>query len=74
MSAAPSLKSRRIREAAIGDAPRPDHDGVHRVAQWIGNSHQWEALRFLSLLRESFFKADEMTQRTFLLLVAEALA
>lgn len=59
--------SEHIRECACGEAPA---ETERRAATWIGNAHQWKALDRLRLFNESFYKAGEMQQRTFLLLVA----
>lgn len=65
--------SEHIRECACGEAPI-GLGGQPRIANWIGNRHQWKALTYLSGFRETFFLAPDEQQRLFLLFVAEALS
>jgi hypothetical protein len=59
-------------EAATGDQPK-GWNGEVRVSDWIGVSRQWKVLEFISGPDGWFYKADEDTQRNFLLLVREAI-
>lgn len=66
-----SAISKHIRERACGPTPVTS-DGPVRVGSWVGHAKQWQVLDFLSSW-ECFFMAPDDRQRTFLLLVAEAL-
>lgn len=65
-----STISERIRKAACGERPKSPY-----IARWIGHPLQWKVIpTFKENDRPYFYEADEDTQRTFLLLVAEALS
>jgi hypothetical protein len=59
-----------IRTAALGPRPHGTHPNA---AMWIKSQSYWTVLNFITHSDGRFFRADEDTQRTFLLLVACAL-
>lgn len=54
--------------AATGPAPK---GFPPNLASWIGFDNQWDALDWIEYPDGRFYRADEDTQRTFLLLVRE---
>jgi hypothetical protein len=64
--------SERIRETALGPTPEPLFSCGVMVADWVGMDDQDLVLEWKPDLLPPFHDADDTTQRTFLLLVAEA--
>jgi hypothetical protein len=69
-----SAISERIRKAALGPTPDALFSCGVMVADWVGMDDQDRVLTWKPDHLPPFHDADESTQRTFLLLVAEALS
>jgi hypothetical protein len=65
--------SEQIREAALGPTPTALFPSGVMIADWVGEDRQYEVLRFKQNEYPLFSTASDTAQRTFLLLVAEAL-
>ncbi len=65
--------SERIRKAALGPTPKALFSCGVMPADWVGQQLQHDVLDFKQDAKPFFYEQSDATQRTFLLLVAEAL-